>query len=57
MTVRNLLTIPGVTLSLDEAGDFPALVVLCKGHTLDRKAVAECHRIAGEYGATIEFRP
>lgn len=52
----NLLKPSDVILLLDETGDFPALTVLCNGCRLDRKAIAECHRIAGEYGATIEFK-
>ena len=50
-----LPAIPGVTIALDETGDIPALVVT-SDQRLSREAVAQCHRLAGELGATIEIR-
>lgn len=47
-------TLPDVTISLDETGDFPLLTIIT-GRKLDRREVAECHRLAGDHGAAIKF--
>jgi hypothetical protein len=48
----------GVLVSLDETGDFPALIVTIPADVRDlpKAFVKLCHRIAGEAGASIEFR-
>jgi hypothetical protein len=53
----NVSTIPGVTVSLDETGDMPRVVVTFpKGLTLPKPFVRQCHTLAGEHGATVEFK-
>lgn len=49
-----LPSIPGVTLSLDETGDFPFLTVTSTAR-LDRRTVAACHEAAGDLGAGVKF--
>jgi hypothetical protein len=48
---------PLVTLSLDETGEFPRVIVSAPRDALTRAVVAHCHAVAGEAGAGIEFRP
>jgi len=52
-----IMTIPGVTVSLDETGDVPRLVVtIPKGTKLPAAFVRLCHDTAGNRGATIEWK-
>lgn len=44
-----------ITLSLDETGDFPALIVTGPKPAFTRRIVATCHALAGDHGATIRF--
>ena len=46
---------PGITLSLDETGQYPALHVTARRALLTRAIVRACHELAGKHGATIQF--
>lgn len=54
--MTTLPTIPDVTIFLDESRDYPALIVTAPKAALTKQIVALCHRVAGDNGATVEFR-
>ena len=57
MTTETLPTILGATLFLDEAGDYPVLIVTAPKAAFTKPIVALCHSVAGNAGAAIRFDP
>ena len=58
MTALNtILAIGGIAISLDDTGDMPRLVVSIPNRvTLSNLFVGQCHALAGDHGASIEFQ-
>jgi hypothetical protein len=52
--ITALPTIPGVTVHLDETGDYAEMTVT-SSRRLTREEISACHYAAGELGASIEF--
>lgn len=54
--IKNLPTLPGVTIFFDESGAMPQLVITAqKNIKLPNAFISACHDFAGNNGATIEF--
>ena len=55
MTKTITIQLHGITVSLDETGKYPEVVVTAPRALLTRAIVRQCHEFAGENGATIWF--
>lgn len=57
--IKTLVTTPmlpsDVLVQLDDSGELPAITVIAS-RPLSRREIALLHDLAGDHGATIEFR-